>query len=213
MPVGLDIHDATAKALHPTAPLRGQGMAGEAGKEPHGMGEETRVRMLGAAYFFACHRVAGEKAGLTGATKKRMSAFRYGHFDAAYVGYQLMRLEEGSEFLNPVEDGEDGPTQKHEVARDRSAEWIGGGYIDRPSVERDLRVGGRAIPACDLARELRGPEREPGGCTDEARAEDGDALDGHGNLAMGFGRAACKQQSPPVRAGVASSRAGPSFGG
>ena len=89
---GLDVHGAATKALHPGSPLRGQRMSGKLGKQPHGIGEELCIGMRGAAYFFARHGVPGEKACLAGAAEQRLRAFGDGHFDAADVGHQLMRL-------------------------------------------------------------------------------------------------------------------------
>ncbi len=93
--------------------------------------KELGVRMGGAAYFFASHGVPGEKAGLARGAVERLRAFGDGYFDAAHVGYQLMRLEQWREPLHPIQNGEDRPAQKHQVAADRRADWIGGGYIDR----------------------------------------------------------------------------------
>ena len=97
--------------------------------------------MRGAAYFFAGHGVPGEKAGLARGAKQGQRAFGNGYFDAAHVGDQLMRLEQRSELLQPIQNGEDRPTQQHQVARDRRADWIVGGEIDRSAIQRDLQIG------------------------------------------------------------------------
>ena len=64
-----------------------------------------------------------------------------------------MRLEQRSELLHPIQNGEDRPTQQHQVARDRRADWIVGGDIDRSAIQRNLQMGGVTVPADNLARE------------------------------------------------------------
>ena len=176
---GLDVHSAATKALHPGSPIGGQRVGGKLGKQPHGMGEKPCVGMGGAAYFFARHGVPGKKACLARASKQRLRAFGDGHFDAADVCHQLMRLKPRSEPLHPVLNGEYGATEKDEVAVCGCNHRIFGGNIDCAPVQGYLRWRGVTVPADDLTWKAGCAERQPGGSADEARADDHDAIDGH----------------------------------
>ena len=144
-------------------------MAGKLSKKPHSVGEKLSVRMRGAAHFFAGHGVAGKKAGLMGTSVKWPRTLGNGNFDATYVGHQLMRLELRRKPLQPILNGRHRPAQKHQVAGDRCADWIGGGYIDCSAVQSYLQMGGATVPADDLAGELRGAQSKAGGSADEDR--------------------------------------------
>ena len=162
MPGGVDIHGATAKALNPLAPLDSEWMAAEFGKEPDGVGEETCVRMSGAAYLFPRHGMTGEKASLAWPSEQRLRALGYGDLDAAYVGDQLMRLKERSQLLQPFLDGEDRPAQKNDFTAGCCADRIGGDRINGAAIESDLRLRRVAVPTNDLTGELRDVQCQTG---------------------------------------------------
>jgi len=111
-----------------------------------------------------------------------------------------MRLEQRCQLFNPVQDGEDRPAQKHQVAGDRCADWIGGGDIDRSAIQSYLQMRGTTVPTDNLAGELRSVQSKAGGSADEARAHDCDALDGHRSFAL----------TDPTRPGWKKETAGPS---
>src|SRR6201992_1467496 len=179
VPIRLDVHGAAAESFHPGAPFRGERVIGKLSKKPNGFGEKLGIRVCGAAYFFACHGVAGKKTGLMGAPVKWPRTFGNGNFDAAYVGHQLMRFREWCELFHPVLNGEDGAAQENQIATDCGIDWIERNDIDSAALERDSGLGCAPIPADDLTGKLGSAQRQARGGADKSCTHDGDALDGH----------------------------------
>ncbi len=150
------------------------------GEEPHRAVKEGGVCVFGAADFFAGHGVAGKKSGLAGAVVFVTGMVTDSALDAADVGDELMVAENGREAVEPFEDGEDGAAEEDEVGFSGGGEGIVGDHGDGFAAERGVELVGIRVPAGDGAGEAVGAQGEADGGSDEAGAEDGDALDGHG---------------------------------
>jgi hypothetical protein len=137
--------------------------------------------MRSATHFFACHGVPGEKACLARSAEQRPCTFDDGYFDAANIGYQLMGLEVRGEFLEPILNGEDRTAEQHEVAGLGSGNCFAGDFIHCSAIQRQLRLIGVAVPSDYLAGEVRCSKCESGRSAYEPGADDGYALDGHGD--------------------------------
>ena len=121
----IEVDDATAEARDPGAPFLRRPARPDLSRwtawseEPDCAIEERAVGIFSAADFFACHGVAGEKSGLAGRVVFGMGAGTDCAFDAADIGDELVFTEDGSEPVEPLEDGEDGPPSRMRLASQR----------------------------------------------------------------------------------------------
>ena len=192
---GVEVEDAAAEASGPLPPLGGErgglrrhlgwfaigaGLLG--GEDPGRAGEDGGVGVGRAADFFAGHGVAGEEAGFAWLVEVAVPRGGDDGFGAAHIGDELCGREDAGELLHEVEDGVDGRREQDELAGACGGQrrWSDG--IDRARSQRGLGLLGATVPADDLAGEPGRAQGQACGGSQQACAENGDALQRFGHL-------------------------------
>ena len=123
--------------------------------------------------------MTGEEARLAGRVVFVTSTGTNCALDAADVGDELVFSQNGGEAVEPFKNGEHRATEKDDVGLRGGGERVVGDDGDGFAAKRDVELIGVGVPACDGALESMRAHRETDGGSDEAGAEDGDALDCH----------------------------------
>jgi len=118
----------------------------------------------------------GRKAARSGVLKRR-GGLADRTLGAAHVGNQVLGTENGSQLFHQVESGVDGHGQQGHLAVARRLQRIGCYGVDGAGGQRRLRSLCAAVPAHKGAVKARGAQRQAHRSAQQARAQNGDALD------------------------------------
>src|SRR5271155_859996 len=187
VPRGIEVEKAATELLHPCAPLgcfcacfrRYAGFTRTFGKEPNRAAEDFAVCIGCSAHFLAGHWVAGEKSGLVGLVVVTGGMLAENSFHAADVGYELMWLQNTSELFQVFENAENRAAEQNQIALGGGCQRFFGNYVDRREAQCGRCLSRIAVPSDDRSAEAVLAQRHSHGASDQAGAENGDALDGH----------------------------------
>src|SRR5271154_577825 len=187
VPRGIEVEKAATELLHPCAPLgcfcacfrRYAGFTRTFGKEPNRAAEDFAVCIGCSAHFLAGHWVAGEKSGLVGLVVVTGGMLAENSFHAADVGYELMWLQNTSELFQVFENAENRAAEQNQIALGGGCQRFFGNYVDRREAQCGRCLSRVAVPSDDRSAEAVLAQRHSHGASDQAGAENGDALDRH----------------------------------
>src|SRR5579859_5846532 len=138
--------------------------------------KESSFGIGGPAHLFARHRVARQEARAAWLIEEPVASRGYQRLGASHIRDQLISSEDIRKLLHPVQNGVNRSSQQNDLAGARRSNGVGRNLVDRSKPKRGMRLFCVFIPPRDRASKTGSAQRQACRCSEQACAEDEDAL-------------------------------------